>query len=215
MPNNKKSEYYVTVNAQQAVAMTKALETELKNLQNRYKQLVAAQQEGTEKARQMARDIRDLESVIKQNKVQYELIDKVMQNLSGSTLSQLQRALRNVKKSMNLVSEDSGKLAKLREQYAAIERQIKMMQGAMVNVKKHLGELSTMTDSWLQRAIQQQRQQVAGIDQQNQKYQQQMAVLKQLEAEEQRRAQVAAVTRYNQAVSTVQSGTASASALIF
>lgn len=213
MPNNKKSEYYVTVNAQQAVAMTKALETELKNLQNRYKQLVAAQQEGTEKARQMARDIRDLESVIKQNKVQYELIDKVMQNLSGSTLSQLQRALRNVKKSMNLVSEDSGKLAKLREQYAAIERQIKMMQGAMVNVKKHLGELSTMTDSWLQRAIQQQRQQVAGIDQQNQKYQQQMAVLKQLEAEEQRRAQVAAVTRYNQAVSTVQSGTASASAL--
>lgn len=213
MPNNKKSEYYVTVNAQQAVAMTKALETELKNLQNRYKQLVAAQKEGTDKARQMARDIRDLESVIKQNKVQYELIDKVMQNLSGSTLSQLQRALRNVKKSMNLVSEDSGKLATLREQYAAIERQIKMMQGAMVNVKKHLGELSTMTDSWLQRAIQQQRQQVAGIDQQNQKYQQQMAVLKQLEAEEQRRAQVAAVTRYNQAVSTVQSGTASASAL--
>lgn len=213
MPNNKKSEYYVTVNAQQAVAMTKALETELKNLKNSYKQLVAAQKEGTEKARKMARDIRDLKSVIKQNKVQYELIDKVMQNLSGSTLSQLQRALRNVKKSMNLVSEDSGKLAKLREQYAAIERQIKMMQGAMVNVKKHLGELSTMTDSWLQRAIQQQRQQVAGIDQMNQKYQQQMAVLKQLEAEEQRRAQVAAVTRYNQAVSTVQSGTASASAL--
>lgn len=213
MPNNKKSEYYVTVNAQQAVAMTKALETELKNLQNSYKQLVAAQKEGTEKARKMARDIRDLESVIKQNKVQYELIDKVMQNLSGSTLSQLQRALRNVKKSMNLVSEDSGKLATLREQYAAIERQIKIMQGSMVNVKKHVGELSTMTDSWLQRAIQQQRQQVAGIDQQNQKYQQQMAVLKQLEAEEQRRAQVAAVTRYNQAVSTVQSGTASASAL--
>ena len=131
MPNNKKSEYYVTVNAQQAVAMTKALGTELKNLKNSYKQLVAAQKEGTEKARKMARDIRDLESVIKQNKVQYELIDKVMQNLSGSTLSQLQRALRQVKKEMGNVSAESPKLAALQNKYKAIQGQIDKITGSV------------------------------------------------------------------------------------
>lgn len=202
MPNNKKSEYYVTVNAQQAVAMTKSLETELKNLQNRYKQLVAAQKEGTEKARQMARDIRDLESVIKQNKVQYELIDKVMQNLSGSTLSQLQRALRNVKKSMNLVSDDSGKLADLRTKYKAINDQIRILQGELINIKKHMSDLGSVSDSWLSKAIQQQKNLVSQMHSTDQGYTQQLNTLNKLREQQKTRA-----------IATVNSGTASADAL--
>ena len=82
--NNKKSEYYISINAQQAITTTKALEDKLKALRAAYGQLVAAHKEGSDKAKQMARDMRDLEAVIKQNKVEYELISKVMAQLSDN-----------------------------------------------------------------------------------------------------------------------------------
>lgn len=198
---NKKSEYYISINAQQAITTTKALEEKLKALRAAYGQLVAAHKEGSDKAKQMARDMRDLEAVIKQNKVEYELISKVMENLSGSTLGQLQRALRNVKKEMSHVSEDSGAEI-LRQKYDAISRQIKVMQGEYVNMKKVLKDLSSTTDATLQKAIEQQKAVLSGISKENSAYESQRAILTALATEQASR---------NRA--TISSGTASADSL--
>lgn len=198
---NKKSEYYISINAQQAITTTKALEEKLKALRAAYGQLVAAHKEGSDKAKQMARDMRDLEAVIKQNKVEYELISKVMENLSGSTLGQLQRALRNVKKEMSHVSEDSGAEI-LRQKYDAISRQIKVMQGEYVNMKKVLKDLSSTTDATLQKAIEQQKAVLSGISRENSAYESQRAILTALATEQASR---------NRA--TINSGTASADSL--
>lgn len=198
---NKKSEYYISINAQQAITTTKALEDKLKALRAAYGQLVAAHKEGSDKAKQMARDMRDLEAVIKQNKVEYELISKVMENLSGSTLGQLQRALRNVKKEMSHVSEDSGAEI-LRQKYDAISRQIKVMQGEYVNMRKVLKDLSSTTDATLQKAIEQQKAVLSGISKENSAYERQRAILTSLATEQ-----------ANRNIATINSGTASADSL--
>ena len=198
---NKKSEYYISINAQQAITTTKALEDKLKALRAAYGQLVAAHKEGSDKAKQMARDMRDLEAVIKQNKVEYELISKVMENLSGSTLGQLQRALRNVKKEMSHVSEDSGAEI-LRQKYDAISRQIKVMQGEYVNMRKVLKDLSSTTDATLQKAIEQQKAVLSGISKENSAYESQRAILTSLATEQ-----------ANRNIATINSGTASADSL--
>ena len=199
--NNKKSEYYISINAQQAITTTKALEDKLKALRAAYGQLVAAHKEGSDKAKQMARDMRDLEAVIKQNKVEYELISKVMGNLSGSTLGQLQRALRNVKKEMTHVSEDNGAEI-LRQKYEAISRQIKVMQGEYVNMKKVLKDLSSTSDATLQKAIEQQKVVLSGISKENSAYESQRAILTSLATEQ-----------ANRNMATINSGTASAESL--
>ena len=60
MADTKKSEVVITCNAQQPKAAVRAMETELKRLQAAYKQLSDAGKAGTERAKQMAHEIKEL-----------------------------------------------------------------------------------------------------------------------------------------------------------
>ena len=199
---DKKTEVVITVNSKQPVAAVRAMETELKKLQNTYQQLVQAGKAGTERAKTMAHEIKELSIAIKEGKANMEQIVSVTNNLSQSSLSQLQRALRQVKKEMSRVSTDSTKLDDLRTKYKAISDQIKILTGEMLNIQKHISNLSGVTDSWLQKAIQQQKNLVQQTRQGTSEYNKQMAVLSQLSTEQAKRA-----------VSTISSGTASADQL--
>lgn len=188
MADTKKSEVVITCNAQQPKAAIRAMETELKRLQAAYKQLSDAGKAGTERAKQMAHEIKELSIAVKEGKANMDKIVTVTNNLSNSSLSQLQRALRQVKKEMGRVSTDSPKLDDLRQKYKAITDQIKILQGEMVNIQKHMGNLSQTSDAWLSRAINQQKQLVAQTDKTNSGYQRQVDILHQLQAEQQNRA---------------------------
>lgn len=202
MADTRKQEIVITVNSKQPVASVRAMETELKKLQNTYQQLVQAGKAGTERAKTMAHEIKELSIAIKEGKANMEQIVSVTNNLSQSSLSQLQRALRQVKKEMSRVSTDSIKLDDLRTKYKAISDQIKILTGEMLNIQKHISNLSGVTDSWLQKAIQQQKNLVQQTRQGTSEYNKQMAVLSQLSTEQAKRA-----------VSTISSGTASAEQL--
>jgi hypothetical protein len=199
---DKKTEVVITCNSKQPVAAVRAMETELKKLQGTYQQLVQAGKAGTERAKTMAHEIKELSIAIKEGKANMDKIVSVTNNLSQSSLSQLQRALRQVKKEMSRVSTDSPKLDDLRMKYKAITDQIKILSGEMLNIKKHIGNLSGVTDSWLQKAVQQQKALVQQTRQGTSEYNKQMSVLSQLSTEQARRA-----------VSTISSGTASAEQL--
>lgn len=202
MADTKKSEVVITCNAQQPKAAVRAMETELKRLQAAYKQLSDAGKAGTERAKQMAHEIKELSIAVKEGKANMDKIVTVTNNLSNSSLSQLQRALRQVKKEMGRVSTDSPKLDDLRQKYKAITDQIKILQGEMVNIQKHMGNLSQTSDAWLSRAINQQKQLVAQTDKNSNAYQRQVNVLHQLQAEQ-----------ANRAFTTVSGGGANAEAL--
>ena len=202
MADTRKTEVVITCNTQQPKSAVRAMENELKRLTNTYNQLVSAGKAGTERAKKMASEIKELSIAVKEGKANLDKIVSVTNNLSNSSLSQLNRALRQVKKEMGRVSTDSPKLDDLRQKYKAISDQIKILQGDMVNVKKHMGDLSSATDSWLQRAINQQRQLVASTQKTSSAYLGQVNILHQLQSEQARRS-----------VTTISGGGASADAL--
>lgn len=199
---DKKSEVYITVNHQQAETAVKQLKKSLASLTQQHNQLVAAGKEGTKRAKNLWAQMKDLSAVIKENETNLKLVGNVMNNLAGSTLSQLNRALKNVKKEMNRVSGDSDRLELLQEQYRAINEQIRIMKGEMVNIKKHINDLSSVSDDWLSKAISQQKTLVGTLKQGTPEYIKQINALRTLGVEQANRAQQA-----------VNSGSASAETL--
>ena len=154
-----------------------------------------------------------VQMAIERNKASMEQFRNVMNNLSQATLRQLRQALRKLKNDMANTS-DSKSLAKMRNDYAAVERQIKIMQGSLKDVEGHLSTLKNKTDAWLQSAIQQQRSLLGSMENTNNAgYKHQLDVLKQLEAEEQRRAAIKIEQAAVNAGVDVRSGTASAAQL--
>lgn len=90
-------------------------------------------------------------------------VEKVINNLSSSTLGQLNRALREVKKQQNAVSGDSEKLALLQDRFAKINEQIKKLKGELADVPKMLANINKYSDSDIARAIQQQRAKIRSL----------------------------------------------------
>lgn len=200
--STQKQEVIITCNTKQPVAAVRAMETELKRLQSTYKELVDSGKAGTERAKKMAHDIKELSVAVKEGKDNMDRIVKVTNDLSNSSLSQLNRALRQVKKEMAKVSTDSPKLDDLRAKYKAISDQIKVLQGEMLNIGKHIGNLSSTSDAWLNKAIQQTKSLLQQTKQGTTEYIRQQNVLSQL-SQEQR----------NRSVATINSGTPSADSL--
>lgn len=192
----RKSEVIITVNHNQAQKALDVMQEKLKRLQN---SLNAMQDKTSEKAKQVQKEIKDIKAVIGELSGNIEKVDKVLNNLSGSSLRQLNAALRQVKKEMSRVSSDSPKLDELRQKYKAITDQIKILQGETLNIKKHIGELSQVSDNWLSKAINQQKTLVGSLSKTDQAYQSQLNTLHRLQEEQARRA-----------VSTINDGGASA-----
>lgn len=192
----------ISADSAQPVAAVKAMRNELSRLEKAYNAINTSTATGAQRAQKLQKEMADLRALIKQQEADMKKVEKVITNLSNASLSQLNQALRQVKKEMSRTSESSPKLEELRQKYKAITDQIKVMQGEMLNIKKHMGELSTQTDSWLQRAINQQKQLVASTQKTSSAYQGQVYILHQLQNEQARRA-----------VSTISDGGASADAL--
>ena len=192
----------ISADSAQPVAAVKAMRNELSRLQKAYDAINTSTATGAQRAQKLQKEMADLRALIKQQEADMNKVSKVITNLSNASLSQLNQALRQVKKEISRTSESSPKLEELRQKYKAITDQIKVMNGEMINIKKHMGELSTQTDSWLQRAINQQKQLVESTQKTSSAYQGQVNILHQLQNEQARRA-----------VSTISDGGASADAL--
>ena len=217
MPSNKKAEIVITCNSAQPKAAVRAMKVELDKLTKSYEQLNNAGKAGTAKAKNMLQDIKDLRAAIKNTEADMTKVSKVTQNLADSSLRQLKLALAQVKKEMSSTSENSKRLDSLRQKYKAINDQIKVLEGTYVNIGKHINDLSSRTDSWLSKAISQQKTHIASIDKQNHEYQVQMGILKKLEAEEAKRTAAKSMNtinaNYATAVQTMTAGGASAAQL--
>ena len=197
MPSNKKAEIVITCNSAQPKAAVRAMKVELDKLTKSYEQLNNAGKAGTAKAKNMLQDIKDLRAAIKNTEADMTKVSKVTQNLADSSLRQLKLALAQVKKEMSSTSENSKRLDSLRQKYKAINDQIKVLEGTYVNIGKHINDLSSRTDSWLSKAISQQKTHIASIDKQNHEYQTQVGILQKLEAEEAKRAAAKSMTSIN------------------
>lgn len=91
-----------------------------------------------------------------------------------------------------------------------IDKRLGSISGQFVDVQKGISNVSNQSDQWLDKAIKQQRDLVGSLEKSDASYQQNLATLKQLEAEEDRRKGKMSVLEARQ---TVSNGNASASDL--
>lgn len=80
-------------------------------------------------------------------------ITKVMDNLSGQTLANLQKSLRALRAQMMGASEDNGRMEELRAQYEAIDNQIKKLKNGLVDVGEVLRNTNNYTPDQIKQAI--------------------------------------------------------------
>ena len=108
---------------------------------------------------------------------------------------------------------DSHKVGEI-EQYnkalQEIDKRLNAISGQFVDIQKGIGNVSNQSDQWLDKAIKQQRDLVGSLEKSDAGYQQNLSILKQLEAEEDRRKGKMSVLEARQ---TVSNGNASASDL--
>ena len=138
--STQKQEVVITCNTKQPVAAVRAMEAELKKLKATYQQLSDSGKAGTDRAKKMAHDIRELSVVVKEGKDNMDRIVKVTNNLSNASLSQLNRALRQVKNEMGKVSANSPKLNDLKNKYAQITAQINTLNGKLGVTTGHINK---------------------------------------------------------------------------
>ena len=122
---NRNSEVKITVDSTQPVAALRAMKNEIKRLEEQYKKLDLSTKAGQKRAAEMRREMNTLESACKNTEAQLIGVGKVIDNLSNANLRQLNQALRQVKKQMNLVDgRDLNKIKELKNQYAALTNEI-------------------------------------------------------------------------------------------
>lgn len=76
-----------------------------------------------------AEDLKTMERAVKQNKNAYIDLDRTVKNLSGTTLRDLQKNLKECRKQMQNLTADDPKMKKLVAQYRAIDNQIGQITG--------------------------------------------------------------------------------------
>ena len=138
-------------------------------------------------------------------------LDTAIQNLSSTSLQNLRKALGDGRRELQKLSEDElAKADEIRKKMKLAGDQIRLLEGQYVKIADGLRNVKNQSDQWLDKALKQQRDLVGSLQKSDASYQQNLATLKQLEAEEDRRRGKMGVLEARQ---TVTSQNASASDL--
>lgn len=145
----------------------KALDATIKDLKKQYDLLASAQ-------------IKDIAA--------NERLQSVVDQLSNTSLRQLRRALGDGKRQLEGLSEAELEQANsIRAMMKTVGDQIRLLEGKYVKVAKGLADIGNQSDQWLSKALNQQRELVSSLKKTSSGYQFNLDMLKQLEAEEDRR----------------------------
>ena len=132
--SNLKREIVITANGKGAESVLNVLKKHMKDLHDQMVQLEHDGNANTKEYRELQKTYKQLDQQTKQQTFEFERYDKVMRNLSGSSVRQLRQALKALKKEMELYSSDDPQLDILRNKIKAVQDQINEATGT---VKEH------------------------------------------------------------------------------
>ncbi|WP_419570423.1 phage tail tape measure protein [Prevotella sp.] len=145
----------------------KALDATIKDLKKQYDLLASAQ-------------IKDISA--------NERLQSVVNQLSNTSLRNLRRALGDGKRQLEGLSEAEMEQANsIRAMMKKVGDEIRLLEGKYVKIKENLKNVDEQSDQWLSKALTQQRELVSSLKKTSSGYQFNLDILKQLEAEEDRR----------------------------
>lgn len=117
-----------------------------------------------------------------------ERLQSVVDQLSNTSLRNLRRALGDGKRQLEGLSEAELEQANsIRAMMKTVGDQIRLLEGKYVKIKENLKNVDEQSDQWLSKALTQQRELVSSLKKTSSGYQFNLDILKQLEAEEDRR----------------------------
>ncbi len=213
MATQRLAKVVITANASTA---KKVLE-EIDNLVQKYtadiQKMTAAGQANTAECKQAERTLKALSQVQRDNIEDTKRLGEVVQDLTNTKLRDLRRALGSGKAALAKLTGSDADLKKaeqIRSEMKQVGDQMRLIEGQYVKIADGLKNVKNQSDQWLDKAIKQQRDLVGSLEKSDASYQQNLATLKQLEAEEDRRKGKMSVLEARQ---TVNNGNASASDL--
>lgn len=208
---NLKTEIILSMNGKAAIQVLEALRDKAKDVREEIDNLdkgapdFKEQKAGLEKVYDALQSAH--ENVIKDT----ERLDHALQNLTSTSLQNLRKALGDGRRQLQKLSEDDLEQAEeVRKKMKLIGDEVRLLEGQYVKIADGLKNVKNQSDQWLDKAIKQQRDLVGSLQKSDASYQQNLATLKQLEAEEDRRKGKMGIVEARQ---TVTSQNASASDL--
>ena len=193
-----KTEAIITLNGQQPLQVLKQLQEAAAGISEQ----IDAAQEKLKNLKPNTDAYKALDATIKDLKKQYDLLasaqikdisanerlQSVVDQLSNTSLRNLRRALGDGKRQLEGLSEAELEQANsIRAMMKTVGDQIRLLEGKYVKVAKGLSDIGNQSDQWLSKALNQQRELVSSLKKTSSGYQFNLDMLKQLEAEEDRR----------------------------
>lgn len=213
MATQKLAKVVITANASTAKKVLEEIDALVQKYTADIQKMTAAGQANTAECKKAESTLKALSQVQRDNIEDTKRLGEVVQNLTNTKLRDLRRAMGSGKAALAKLTGSDADLKKaeqIRNEMKQVGDQIRLIEGQYVKIADGLKNVKNQSDQWLDKAIKQQRDLVGSLEKSDASYQQNLATLKQLEAEEDRRKGKMGIVEARQ---TVTSQNASASDL--
>ena len=213
MATQKLAKVVITANASTAKKVLEEIDALVQKYTADIQKMTAAGQANTAECKKAESTLKALSQVQRDNIEDTKRLGEVVQDLTNTKLRDLRRALGSGKAALAKLTGSDADLKKaeqIRNEMKQVGDEIRLIEGQYVKIADGLKNVKNQSDQWLDKAIKQQRDLVGSLQKSDASYQQNLATLKQLEAEEDRRKGKMGIVEARQ---TVTSQNASASDL--
>ena len=213
MATQRLAKVVITANASTAKKVLEEIDALVQKYTADILKMTAAGQANTAECKQAERTLKALSQVQRDNIEDTKRLGEVVQDLTNTKLRDLRRAMGSGKAALAKLTGSDADLKRaeqIRSEMKQVGGQMRLIEGQYVKIADGLKNVSNQSDQWLDKAIKQQRDLVGSLQKSDASYQQNLATLKQLEAEEDRRKGKMGIVEARQ---TVTSQNASASDL--
>lgn len=190
MATPKLAKVVITANASTAKKVLEEIDALVQKYTADIQKMTAAGQANTAECKQAERTLKALSQVQRDNIEDTKRLGEVVQDLANTKLRDLRRAMGSGKSALaGLTGSDADlkRAEQIRSEMKQVGDQMRLIEGQYVKIADGLKNVKNQSDQWLDKAIKQQRDLVGSLEKSDASYQQNLATLKQLEAEEDRR----------------------------
>lgn len=190
MATQRLAKVVITANASTAKKVLEEIDALVQKYTADIQKMTAAGQANTAECKQAESTLKALSQVQRDNIEDTKRLGEVVQDLTNTKLRDLRRALGSGKAALAKLTGSDADLKRaeqIRNEMKQVGDEIRLIEGQYVKIAEGLKNVANQSDQWLDKAIKQQRDLVGSLQKSDASYQQNLATLKRLEAEEDRR----------------------------
>ena len=190
MATQRLAKVVITANASTAKKVLEEIDALVQKYTADIQKMTAAGQANTAECKQAERTLKALSQVQRDNIEDTKRLSEVVQDLTNTKLRDLRRAFGSGKADLAKLTGSDADLKRaeqIRNEMKQVGDEIRLIEGQYVKIADGLKNVANQSDQWLDKAIKQQRDLVGSLQKSDAGYQQNLATLKRLEAEEDRR----------------------------